>query len=336
MPAEFEPQRRVWVATPENPETWPGCLDEAQQQHADWCDAMRKVVEVKTVQSVGAAPEDAWIRDYGPVFLLDGQGQLALNNFTFNCWGEKYPPWDGMNAVPDAVGDYLDRERAAPVPRFAHDFVLEGGSVSVNGQGTALTSTPCLMNPNRSPGRSRGRVEQVLAETLGVTRVIWLPVGLAGDDTDGHQDTLAAWIGADTILCVRPDPDTGHPLEANWRALSQARDQDGRALNLAPLPVVDPPLYDPLDAPNPSAGGGTADGIGGFAGGDPLPASYANFFISNGHVFLPVFGRPSDDVAIRAVERAAPHLTVVPIRAEWLVVGLGSLHCLSQQQPAAG
>ncbi len=333
MPAEFEPQQRVWVTTPTNPDTWPGCLDRAQEQHAAWCGAMQKVVDVKPTQSVGIAPEDAWVRDYGPIFLVDDQGNLALNNFRFNSWGEKYPPWDRMNDTPLFVADFVAHERGESVPTWTHDMVLEGGSISVNGKGTLLTTDACLLHPNRNPTLGKQTLEAHLEATLGVTHITWLPHGLEGDDTDGHIDDLAQFVNPDTVAAVRAPVDhhDHDALLANWKALEHARDQAGNKLNLAPLPVVDPPLYYPVDpdyknqrviSEKPSGGG-------------LVPASYANFFIANGHLFFPTFGRPTDDAAIKAIEQAAPHLQIVPIRAEWLVVGLGALHCLSQQQPVA-
>ena len=209
MPAEFEPQQRIWVATPHNPETWPGCLEQAQAQHAAWCDAMRKVVDVKTVQSLGLepedAPEDAWIRDYGPIFLTNDQGQLAFNDFVFNAWGKKYPPWKNMNAVPQKIGEFLSRERNEIVQRFQHGLVLEGGSFAVNGKGTLITTESCLLHPNRNPTLSREQIEQQLASALGITHIIWLPAGIEGDDTDGHQDDVAQWLTPDTIAAVAPN-----------------------------------------------------------------------------------------------------------------------------------
>ncbi|MEM1445034.1 MAG: agmatine deiminase family protein [Planctomycetota bacterium] len=337
MPAEFERQTRVWVTTPTNPDTWPGCLDQAQDQHAAFCGQLARAVEVKTTQSVGIAPEDAWVRDYGPIFLIDDQGNLAANNFTFNCWGEKYPPWDKMNATPLLIADFLAHERGEPLPTWTHGMILEGGSFAVNGKGTLLTTEACLLHPNRNPGLTKDQIEANLAATLNVSHFIWMPAGLEGDDTDGHQDDLAQWVSADTIVAVKPSAQqiaAGHhdaqALERNWQALEQARDQAGQKLTLVPLPIVDPPLYYPVD-PDYRTQRILRDEP---SGGGLVPASYANFLISNGHLFVPVFGRPTDDQAITQLEQAAPHLKVMPIRAEWLVVGLGALHCLSQQQPA--
>ncbi|MEQ9460745.1 MAG: agmatine deiminase family protein [Phycisphaeraceae bacterium] len=333
MPAEWEPQERVWVTTPTNPDTFPGCLKEAQEQHAEWCGAMSKVVNVTAINSIGLAPEDAWIRDYGPIFLVDDKGGLAFNNYRFNAWGGKYPPWDKMDSVPDIIAEFLESENGKRIPHWRHDMVLEGGSFEVNGRGSLLTTEACLLHPNRNPSLTREQIEANLAGTLGITNIIWMPQGIVGDDTDGHQDDLARWITVDTIAAVRAP--VGHPdhdaLEANWQALQQARDQDGNKLNLIELPEVHPAVTYNM----PEDYEAERNENGATSGGGHLPASYANYLISNGHLFLPVFGRPTDDTAIRLYEQAAPHLTIVPIRAEWLIVGRGSLHCLSQQQPAA-
>jgi agmatine deiminase len=341
MPAEFEPQERVWLTLPDNESTWPGCLDEAQQQHEYWRSELSKVVEVVTVQSLGLRPEDAWVRDYGPIFVTDtsggesggesGGGALAMHDFVFNSWGGKYPPWEQMNRTPGSVQSWLHEQYGMNIPRFKHDFVLEGGSFEVNGKGTLLTTEQCLLHPNRNPQLDREQIERKLCEWFGVSNVLWMPGGIEGDDTDGHQDDLARWLSPDTIAAVRAPKN--HPdhaiLEANWRVLSEARDQDERKLNLVALPIVEPVLtydfptdYWPDDRPVTEED-------------RTCPASYANWLISNGHLFLPVFNRPSDEIAIRAIEQAAPQLAVVPIRAEWLIVGRGSLHCLSQQQPAS-
>ena len=365
MPAEFEPQTRVWVTTPTNPDTWPGCLDQAQDQHAEFCGLLAQVVDVRTTQSTGIAPEDAWVRDYGPIFVIDDEGNLAANHFRFNCWGEKYPPWDKMSATAAYVCDYVSHERKEPLPTWQHDMVLEGGSISVNGRGTLMTTEACLLHPNRNPALTRPQLEANLAATLGVSHFIWLPAGLEGDDTDGHIDDLAQFLDEQTIAYVAPQGGEGsgfgdpgsrrgsqpvdgsrhdsqseprslnpEPLASNAAVLHAARNPQGQPFRLVALPEVHPPLYYEVDPKyrtqrilrdHPSGGG-------------LVPASYANFLISNGHLFLPTFGRPTDDLAIAALEAVCPHLStplkIVPVRAEWLVVGLGALHCLSQQQPA--
>ncbi|MEX0745592.1 MAG: agmatine deiminase family protein [Phycisphaeraceae bacterium] len=324
MPAEWEPQSCVWVTDPHNPETWPTCLDAARKQFEAWLDAMSRFVPVCSTQSMGIATNDSWIRDYGPIFVVrdappatPAAPPLAAHDFHFNGWGGKYEDRDLDDVVPQHIA------RALNLPLWVHDLVLEGGSIDVNGRGAVLTTEQCLLNANRNPQLTRVQIEAALHETLGTRHVIWLPGGIEGDDTDGHIDDVARFVTADTVVASRAPHE--HPdyemLERNWQALGRARDQDGQPLALIELPVPEPIVFDyPADRFGP---GGRA----------PVPASHANFLITNGAVFVPVFGQRSDEPALRALEQALPGRSIVPVRSEWLVVGLGALHCLSQQQP---
>ncbi len=317
MPGEFEPLSCVWLVPPENPETWPGCLDQAQRQFADWVDQLRRAVPVSTTGELGIPNNDAWIRDFGPIFVVRGRSAeaepaIACHDFHFNTWGGKYEVRDLDDVVPQHIAHNLN------LPIWVHDFVLEGGSIDVNGQGTVLMTEQCLLNPNRNPGLSREQIEAKLHETLGTRHVVWLPGGIEGDDTDGHIDDVARFISADTVAAVSAPKD--HPdhevTMRNLQALRGAHDQDGRALNIVELPAPKPVYYD-----YPT-------------GREQTPASYANFLIANGHVFVPVFGQPSDDVALEALRDVMRGYTVQPVLSEHLVVGLGALHCLSQHQPS--
>ncbi len=324
MPAEWETLECVWVTSPHNPDTWPGCLDEAQRQFADMVEKMSAHIEVRDTRQLGIPTNDSWIRDYGPIFVTDANGRVACHDFVFNCWGDKYGPYDDDDRVPQHVAAKLN------IPLWRHELVLEGGSIEVNGRGTVMTTRQCLLNPNRNPSLSQAQIEQRLHDALGTTHVIWLDDGIAGDDTDGHIDDIARFINADTVAAIRAD--RSHPdhaaLEHNWRTLTKARDQDGSPLNLVELPVPKPVYYDYPPAPpeDPHA----------LVGPQQLPASYANFLIANKAVFVPVFGQANDEVALRAIERAMPGYAVVPVRAQRLVVGLGATHCLTMQQPAGG
>lgn len=325
MPAEWEPQACVWLVRPHNPETWPGCLDAAQAQWDGFVDALRRYTPVSLVEELGIATNDSWVRDFGPIFVSKQQspgmampGLLAAHDFRFNGWGEKYERRDLDDAVPGQIAAKLG------FPLWTHEVVLEGGSIDVNGRGTVMTTEQCLLNPNRNPRLSRERLEQTLHEALGTRHCIWLPGGIVGDDTDGHIDDIARFVAADTVVAVSPPP--GHPdhdvLSRNLGALRGARDQDGRRLTVIELPAPEPILYDfPADRFGPGGRG-------------PVPASYANFLISNGAAIVPVFGQRTDEAALRTLEQAMPGIAVVPVRAENLVVGLGAFHCLSQQQPA--
>ncbi|MEM9415497.1 MAG: agmatine deiminase family protein [Planctomycetota bacterium] len=346
MPAEWEPCACVWVVPPHNPETWPGCLDAAQAQHADWVDAMRPYVEVRTPGSLGIDTDDSWIRDFGPLFVVKGEGDgdgdwdgprdlspladapspLAAHDFRFNAWGAKY---EGARDRDDVVPQHLADKLGFPL--WVHDFVLEGGSIEVNGQGTVMTTQQCLFNANRNPWATPEAIEQTLHDALGTRHVVWLPGGIAGDDTDGHIDDVARFVNATTVaVVVAPEGHADYAVtQRNLKALQQATDQDGVALNIVGLPTPDPILYD-YPAPPP----GVAPMPGDPVGLHPVPASYANFLIANDAVFVPVFGQASDDIACGVLEKVLPGRSIVPVRAEHLVVGLGALHCLSMQQPA--
>jgi agmatine deiminase len=318
MPAEWEPLKRLWLTFPHNDETWPGCLGRAMEQYRAWIAAMEPYVTVAMTQQIPAGTNDSWIRDYGPIFVIDGKGNKIAHDFHFNGWGGKYETRDLDDVIPQHIARFVG------VPLIMHDLVLEGGSIDVNGKGTVMTTEQCLLNTNRNPHLSRESIVRELHEALGTSHVIWLPGGIIGDDTDGHIDDIARFVNADTVVGLRAPAD--HPdaemLNKNWDALQSARDQDGKKLNLIELPVPEPIMYDfPADRFGPG-------------GLNPVPASYANFIIANGGVFVPIFGQKSDDVALRTLERAMPKHRVIGLRADALVVGLGSFHCLSQQEPA--
>lgn len=319
MPAEWEPQTHVWLAPPHNAETWPGCLAEAQTAFRAFTALLMDHVNVCTTDELGIPTIDAWIRDFGPLFVQHPEQGLACHDFRFNGWGDKYED----RTLDDAVTAHLASHLGVPCRR--HDEVLEGGSIDVNGTGTVMTTASCLLNPNRNPDRDRAALETMLHAALGTRHTIWLPGGIAGDDTDGHIDDVARFTAPTTVAAVRAS--AGHPdhaaLEANWAALGEARTDTGARLERVALPSPEPILYDyPPDR-------------FGHGGRHPVPASYANFLISNDLVAVPVFGQRTDDRALGILREMFPGRTVRGIRAEALVVGLGGLHCLSQQQPAA-
>ncbi|MCG8511945.1 MAG: agmatine deiminase family protein, partial [Rhodospirillales bacterium] len=324
LPAEFEPQRRVWVSAPHNDETWPnGTLASARLQFAVFVDVLSRAVEVRDVGELDIATSDSWIRDYGPLFVVRRDAirdeaetevqnraaspRVAIHDFRFNSWGGKYDPPEVDDVVPQRIAAEID------LPLWVHNMVLEGGSIDVNGQGTLLTTEQCLLNPNRNPDMTRAQIEAALHNAFGVTNTIWLPGGIEGDDTDGHIDDLARFISPGTIAAIRaPRGHADHDvLERNWQVLQTARDQDGQPFSLMQLPVPDPLFFDyPGDRFTT-------------ARREQLPASYANFLICNENVFLPTFGMKQDDVACHAIEQALPDYRVVPVRSETLVVGQG-------------
>ncbi|MCC7205159.1 MAG: agmatine deiminase family protein [Phycisphaeraceae bacterium] len=318
MPPEWAPLERVWLSRPHNPETWPGCLAEAQAEFDHFVTELRRVVTVTDMAELGIPTDDSWARDYGPIFVKNDQGVVACHDFAFNNWGGKY----GSAAQDDAVAGRIAAHLG--IGAWKHAQVLEGGSIEVNGAGTVMTSEACLLNQNRNRALTREQIERLLHDALGTRHVIWLGHGLAGDDTDGHIDQLARFVSADTVVAPRATKEhINHAaLEANWARLASATDQDGKALKLVALPMPATRYYDyPADSFGP--GGRVA-----------LPACHANFLIANGSVFVPVFDQGTDDQALAVMRGAMPGHKVVGIPSRHLIVGFGSLHCLTMQQPA--
>ena len=334
MPAEWEPHRATWLSWPHNPETWPGrmapvpaiwarlvgALVPGEEVHIlvrdrSAEDAARAVLAQAGVRSERVVfhwirTNDAWMRDHGPTFLVGRDaGDLAMVDWKYNAWGGKYPPWDNDDRVPSRINQQLG------LPIFRPGIVLEGGSIDVNGAGTLMTTESCLLNPNRNPELGRAELERILADHLAVSHFVWLAEGVAGDDTDGHIDDLARFVSADKVVTVIEDDaaDSNYrPLLENLNRLEQARDQDGRALEVVTLPMPPPISVD----------------------GQRVPASYANFYIANDAVIVPVFGCDEDDRALSILQECFPERAMVAIDAVDLVYGLGAFHCITQQQPA--
>ena len=335
MPAEWAPHQGTWFSWPHNPDTWPGvlgaaeralagavaALGEGERVHVNVLDAAheRHVAGLLAAAGAGAGqlrlhrqPTNyAWSRDHGAIFVTrpgEAAPLLALD-FGYNAWGGKYPPFDLDDAMPRHMAAHLG------VPHRTVDMILEGGSIEVNGAGTLLTTEQCLLNPNRNPGLSRADIERRLRENLGVSQILWLGDGIVGDDTDGHIDDLTRFVAADTVVTVvEADPVDPNfaPLRENRARLAAMRLPDGR-----PLQVIELPMPAPLER-----------------NGERLPASYANFYIGNRVVLLPVFGCPQDAEAGATLARCFPGRRVVPVDCRDIVVGLGTLHCLTQQVPA--
>ena len=343
MPPEWAPHTATYLVWPHNRDTWPGKFDAippifAQiaaaiahfepvriliKPDADF-DAIRELIRCvpppfdqalssDRVELIPLATNDSWVRDHGPIFVnrIDGDGsalQIALD-WRFNSWGEKYGAFDLDDVVPRRLAERYGFEVIEP------GIVLEGGSIEVNGAGTLLTTESCLLNPNRNPALSRIEIEDYLRAYLGVTQVLWLGDGIAGDDTDGHIDDLARFTGPDTIVTVVEDD----PADANYKVLREnfarlreMRDLAGRPFQIETLPMPPALYYD----------------------GTRLPASYANFYIVNGGVIMPSFECAADAVAAATLARLFPGRAVVAIPSTDLVWGLGAIHCLTQQHPA--
>ena len=321
----------TWFSWPHNAKTWPDCLEAAERAvteaivavaateaiHINVLDAEHRVLVAKRfneripgdrLRFHTIPTDDAWCRDHGPIFVLNGERLTAID-FRFNAWGSKYPPWD----LDDAAGARMAAALNLPCERI--DLVLEGGSVEVNGAGVCLTTEQCLLNPNRNPSRSRGEIEQALQHYLGVRQVIWLGEGIAGDDTDGHIDDLTRFVAEDTVVTViEPDPlDVNHaPLQDNLERLRAARLPGRKRLRIVEIPMPPPQVRND----------------------ERVPASYANFYIGNGVVLMPAFDDSTDLFAAEILARCFPSRRIVPIDARALVTGLGTFHCLTQQIPA--
>jgi agmatine deiminase len=349
VPAEFEPSDALWLTYPHNLDTWPNCYDKACAQYDEFIKQASRFVKVNVIgrgRDFNWPTNDSWVRDYGPIFVVKRAGTeaprhagtkgkptpdtrhpapvpLACHDFTFNGWGGKYDTDKYQPQIDDVIPRLIARHLNIPI--WTHDLILEGGSIDVNGKGSVLTTEQCLLNVNRNSKLTRQQIEQGLHDALGTRHIIWLPGGIEGDDTDGHIDDVARFISPDTIAMIRAPK--GHPdheiTERNWESLAKQKDQDGRAINLVPLPVPEPAFYD-------------YPPIGNDEGGHyQLPMSHANFLILNEGVLVPTFGQKSDDAAMRALEKAMPGRSIIGVRCEWLVVGFGTMHCLSMQQPRA-
>jgi agmatine deiminase len=336
MPAEWEPHAATWLAWPHNTVTWPDQLAQVQDIFLHMIAALHEhetvhllVNNTATAAAVrehlhrfGVMPArvvlherptaDAWLRDSGPIFLTatEASQPVAISDWQFNAWGGKYADLLADNDLPPYIATFLD------IPRFEPGIVLEGGSIDVNGRGSCLTTEQCLLNPNRNPHLQRPDLERCLHDYLGVRHVIWLGQGIAGDDTDGHVDDIVRFVDSTTVVCVlEEDPhDINYKaLQDNYRRLQAATDQQGRALQIIPLPMPGP-------VGPPSA---------------RLPASYANFYTANGVVLVPTYDHPNDQRALTILQQVFPDRRVLGLPCEPLVWGLGAIHCVTQQQPAS-
>jgi len=328
MPHEGSPHARTWMAWPCRIDVWNGRDAEAKAAYAAVAGAIARFEPVtmlappdlvdEAARACGAAVtvapmplDDSWMRDSGPTFLRNALGAVAGIAWRFNAWGEKWPDYANDAAVAGTLIEQLG------LPLFRAPFVLEGGSIHVDGAGTLLTSEQCLLNPNRNPGLSKDEIERNLCAWLGVSRAIWLGQGLENDLTDGHVDNLACFAAPGVVLasvCHDPADPNHRPLADNMARLRAARDARGRSLEIIELPIP---------APRETAAG-------------RLALNYTNFYLANGAVIAPAFGDPADVIAVNILRRAFPDREVVPVPALDILEGGGGIHCITQQQPAAG
>jgi agmatine deiminase len=336
MPAEWAEHEATWLSWPKNPLTFPAeVIEDVEDVFAQMISALSHgertkvlveddAMEEKMLAMAAAAgadlrnvlpmrirSSDVWIRDYGPTFLVHSKnGSKAAVKWRFNAWGGKY---DDL-LYDDVAGE--DVVRAAKVQVFRPGIVMEGGSIDVNGLGSVLTTEQCLLNKNRNPHLDRKGIEAYLEEYVGTPNVIWLRSGIEGDDTDGHVDDFARFVSQEKVLCSHSQSRTTsnkEVLKVNLDILKGSVDQDGRRLKVAKLPMPKPLWLE----------------------GEQryLPASYANFYIGNECVLLPVFKDRNDAKAIGLIQNAFPERRVVPIYASELVYGFGGIHCVTQQEP---
>ena len=301
------------------------CVSAAQLRRA------RRLLS-EAVTLVEIATNDAWARDTAPTFVQNAAGEVRAVDWIFNAWGGLagglYRPWDDDQALAAAIA------RRAGVDRYAADFVLEGGAIHVDGEGSCLTTEECLLNPNRNPGLARADIEARLRAYLGVREILWLGRGVHGDETDGHIDNLACFLRPGVVAlahCDRPgDPQTAISGDAK-RRLAACRDARGRALDIIDLPVPSVPLT--LTAAE-AAGIAPAPGTHPRRAGDRLAASYVNFYLANGAVIVPAFGDPHDACARDILAEQFPARVVRQIPSHEILLGGGNVHCITQQQPA--
>ena len=334
MPAEWEPHAATWIGWPHNVTDWPGkfppipwvyteivgklapgevvrILVNSGLQQTQVSRTLKKVgVDLARVDFLRFPTNRGWTRDYGPIFVRGVKG-LAIPRFHFNAWA-KYKDWKKDDKIPERTA------KRFKLPLVDAKIVLEGGSIDVNGRGTLLTTEECLLDPKvqtRNPGLSRLELETVFRDTLGITNTLWLGKGIAGDDTHGHVDDLCRFVKPGTVVLCREE----NPKDVNYRPLAENRERlQGMHLERgASIEVIDLPMPAPL-----------------YFDGVRLPASYANFYIANAAVLVPTFNDPKDRVALGILAELFSDRPAVGIHALDLVWGLGTLHCLSQQQPA--
>ncbi|MGC4022749.1 MAG: agmatine deiminase family protein [Cyclobacteriaceae bacterium] len=333
FPAEFAPHSATWLSWPHKEESWPGKIEkifpmysqfvklvaEGEKVNINVANEAMKQKATDYLQKAGAdfnniqfffhPSNDAWCRDHGPAFLINPKEKKKMVvKWNYNAWGGKYPPFDLDNEIPISIAKHYNLPLAKP------GIVMEGGSVEFNGKGTVLTTSACLLNPNRNPHLTKPQIEKFLVDYYGVENVLWLGDGIVGDDTDGHIDDLTRFVDEQTVVTVVEDnkeDENYQPLKENIEALEKMRLENGSSIRVVALPMPAQVVYE----------------------GQRLPASYANFYIANKYVVVPTFRDKNDDKAIDILQKYFPTRKVVGLDSTDIIWGLGSFHCLSQQEP---
>ncbi|MGW4778255.1 agmatine deiminase family protein [Streptomyces filamentosus] len=327
MPAEWSEHEGCLMAWPVREDLWGSVLDDVKEEYANVARAIGAFEPVTMVAPPGhgdeararcgegitvveMAQDDSWFRDSAPLFVLDGDGNRAAVDFRFNAWGRKHHPYDSDDRISALLLEHLG------VERIASDMILEGGAITVDGEGTLITTEQCLLHPNRNPGMSRDEIEAELKTRLGVAKVVWLPYGgLLDTETDGHVDGVCAFAAPGKVVVSLPD-DPGHPDHARMRAnravLEHITDAQGRPFEIVEIPQT------------------------AFAtvAGAEVEVSYLNHYVANGGVVVPVAGAPQDDAALAVIAAAYPGRKVVGVRSVAIAYGGGGVHCITQQIPA--
>lgn len=335
FPAEFAKQDAMWLSWPHKEASWPGKIEtiypiyatfiklvaEGQKVNVNVADEAMKNKALGLLQIAGAdlknvsffihPTNDAWCRDHGPAFLINPNAKYKkiIVDWGYNAWGDKYPPYDLDDVIPTKIAAHYN------IPVVNPGIVMEGGSVEFNGKGTLLTTTSCLLNKNRNPHLTQSEIEKYLINYYGAENVLWLGDGIVGDDTDGHIDDITRFVNHDTVVTVVEEDkqdDNYEPLQENLKTLNKLRLESGKQLRIVELPMPRPIVYEDMR----------------------LPASYANFYISNNYVVVPTFRDKHDDRALEIIQSCFSDRKVVGLDSTDIIWGLGSFHCLSQQEPA--
>ncbi|HQR94240.1 MAG TPA: agmatine deiminase family protein [Sediminibacterium sp.] len=334
FPAEFAPHIATWLSWPHKEASWPGKIDSIYPNYALFIkylslgeevrinvvdDAMQAFaighlnqagVDLSKVSFFKHPTNDAWCRDHGPAFLINeaAADRKVIVDWNYNAWGNKYPPYDLDDVIPTLIGKHFN------LPVFHPGIVMEGGSVEFNGKGALMTSKACLLNENRNPHLNQSEIEKYLSNYYGVDQILWVDDGIVGDDTDGHIDDTVRFVNDDTVITVvesNKQDENYDLLQTNLKQLKAMRLLNGKQLNIVELPMPDAVIYED----------------------QRLPASYANFYISNKHVIVPTFRSHKDDKALQIIAECFPNRETVGIDSTDIIWGLGSFHCLSQQEP---
>jgi len=334
FPAEFAKHTATWLSWPHKEASWPGKIEtiypvyaqfiklvaEGEKVNINVVDEVMKQKALRYVQEAGAdlnnvqffihPTNDAWCRDHGPAFLINPKAEQKkiIVDWGYNAWGGKYPPFDLDDNIPTLVAKHYN------IPVLYPGIVMEGGSVEFNSKGTLLTTTSCLLNENRNPHLNQKQIEEFLYNYYGVNQILWLGDGIVGDDTDGHIDDITRFVNEDTVVTVVEENknDENHmPLQENLKTLKKFRLENGKPINIVELPMPSAIVYEDMR----------------------LPASYANFYISNKYVVVPIFRDKNDDKALDILQKCFPDRKVVGLDSVDIIWGLGSFHCLSQQEP---